>query len=825
MLTHVRARFQIIKESRHPADLHLVVRADAEGRHRAPVQARAPKPSKPRIPWGRVALWSAYALMAGYLAGYLTSLITQPAGRPWRIYTDWWIDGFEVIGAVLCLARGVRRRQRGNGRAVALILGLALLAWAAGDLVLKLETMDGSTLRTPSIADACWLAFFPLAYAALALFVRGEARGISGPNWLDGAVAGTGAAAVCAAFAFHRINALTRGTPLANVTRLAYPIGDLLLLCLLAGGSAMLASRRRAPWLFVATGVVVTVVGNTADLFDAHLGRTGSVLDAIARPTSILLLSMAMWVRRRPPEPFAEPKPATFAIPGISALAAFIVLYVGNLHQTTRIAFLLAAVTLLLVGVRLVASVRGLGALSQERRQQSLTDELTGLGNRRCLSLVLDSYFDEFDPGDPEPRTLAFLFIDLDRFKEINDTFGHSAGDQLLRQIGPRLSSCLRDTDLVVRLGGDEFVVLLLDADAAFATETAQRLTDALEQPFELGAMRATVAASIGISLAPGDATDAAGLLWCADVGMYRAKVGGDAFAVHQPELDRNADRLQLLEDLHTAIEHHELLLHYQPQRDLRTGEIVAVESLLRWAHPVLGLLPPMEFLPIAEEAGLMRPVTRFVLREAIGQCAKWRAEGNLWTVSVNISATNLNDPHLCYLVRELLELHDVPPRALVIEITETTVISDFERAARVIQQLRDLGVVVSVDDFGAGFTSLAHLSNLAVKELKLDRTFINRITGEDGVRDLNLVRATIELGHAMGLRIVAEGIEDQQTLELLAALGCDLGQGYFIGRPKRADLVDTRSAAPEGQIPEPRTPDDRFDETAGLTTDALQAR
>jgi diguanylate cyclase (GGDEF)-like protein len=462
--------------------------------------------------------------------------------------------------------------------------------------------------------------------------------------------------------------------------------------------------------------------------------------------------------------------------------------------------------------VRLVVSLRAMRALSQERRHQSLTDELTGLANRRCLSLVLDAFFGEFarlDGVEGQPahhRSLAFLFIDLDHFKEINDTFGHPAGDQLLRQIGPRLKECLRETDLVVRLGGDEFVVLLLGADATAATTVAQRLSEVLSQPFELDAIRAKVSASIGIALAPADARDGAGLLWAADIAMYRAKLGGVPFAVHQPDLDKSGNRLRLLEELRTAIAQGQLLLHYQPQLDLRTGAIVAVEALLRWAHPELGLLPPLDFLPFAEDAGLMRAITRFVLREAIAQCASWRNDGKQLTVSVNISATNLSDPYLKYLVRELLEIHDMPPSALVLEVTETTVIADFEAAANVIQELRDMGIVVSVDDFGAGFTSLAHLSNLAVKELKLDRIFISRLTAEDGSRDLNLVRATIELGHAMGLRIVAEGIEDLETLQLLSDLGCDLGQGYFIGKPKPADRLAFRAhlAGPAGQAEQP---------------------
>jgi diguanylate cyclase len=756
------------------------------------VQARAPKR---RTAWGRALLWSGYGLLAGYLAGYLLCLITQPADQPWPPFGAWWVDGASLAGAALCLLRSLRRKRYGKGRAIALTLGVALLMGALGSLVFTLERAGG-TPSTPSMADACWLAFFPAAYVALVLFVRGEVRHVPAPSWLDGAVAGTGAAAVCSAFAFHSISTFSGPTALATATNLAYPIGELLLLCLVVGGAAVLSDRISTAWLLLVAGVIVNVAGKTAGLFDAHLGRAGFVLSAMTWPASILLLSMAMWIRPRPADPFAEPKPATFVIPGISTLAAFIVLYVGNLHHTNRIAFLLATATLLLVGLRLVTSVRALRSLSHERRHQSLTDELTGLGNRRCLSLVLDVFFTELERLDESggpARSLAFLFIDLDRFKEINDTFGHPAGDQLLRQVGPRLTSCLRESDLLVRLGGDEFVVLLLDAGAAEATRVAERLNDALSEPFELGGLTASLSGSIGIAVAPGDATSGAQLLQCADTAMYRAKHGGIPFAVHQAELDKNGNRLQLLEELHTALAKGQLLLHYQPQLDLRTGDIVAVESLLRWAHPELGLLLPLDFLAFAEEAGLMWPITRFVLREAIAQCARWRAEGSSLTMSVNISATNLGDPQLKYLVRELLDIYGVAPQALVLEITETSVIADYEVAARVIQELRDLGVVVSVDDFGAGFTSLAHLSSLAVKELKLDRAFITGLTDEGRTSDLNLVRATIELGHAMGLRIVAEGIEDVATLHLLADLGCDVGQGFYIGKPKPADRLGLR--------------------------------
>ena len=264
--------------------------------------------------------------------------------------------------------------------------------------------------------------------------------------------------------------------------------------------------------------------------------------------------------------------------------------------------------------------------------------------------------------------------------------------------------------------------------------------------------------------------------------------------------MTRKVTGLLLLEELRTAIEEHQLELHYQPQLNLRSGQVAAVEALIRWAHPRLGMVPPDEFLPFAEEAGLMGPITTFVLNDALTQCATWRDAENPLRVSVNISATNLLDPRFVDRVRDLLQHHRVPADDLVLEITETSVISEFDQSQRVIQELSDLGIIVSIDDFGAGFTSLAHLSSLAVKELKIDIALISRLTAKDNQRDVDLVRATIELGHALGLRIVAEGIEDSATLTLLSDFGCDLGQGYFISKPKPATQLALESLIPTSE-------------------------
>jgi diguanylate cyclase (GGDEF)-like protein len=765
------------------------------GRQMAGARAMAGAVARQRLQDRRALMMPAgYGLLGLYLLGYLAWLIVRGSDQSWPLFGSWTVAGFEIFVSLLCVARGLTAR---SGRAVPVTLGLGLLLWALGDLILAVESQGGVEPPTPSLADAFYLGFFPLTYVAVVLFMRGEVRRLATPSWLDGAVAGAGAAAVCAAFVFHGVLHAAGGGTAATATNIAYPVSDLLLLSLVVGGSTLMSGRRKAPWLLIVAGIAINVVGDTANLFHSSLGRSGLILDAIAWPASILLMSMAVWLRPRPINPLVAQKPATFLIPGLSASGALVVVLAGNLQEISRVAVALATVTLVLAGLRLIRSVRAMRALSQERQHQSITDELTGLNNRRFLSTVLDAFFADYDQSAPGSRGLACLFVDLDHFKDINDTYGHLAGDQVLKQLGPRLTACLRAEDLLVRLGGDEFVVLLLDADADYAVVVAQRLTEVLAEPFTLSLTEASVGASIGIALAPTDATDAHSLLWCADIAMYRAKLAGSPYVCYHHDRDLIGNRMQLLAELQTAIDEHHLFLHYQPQLDLRSGRIVSVECLVRWQHRKLGVVPPLDFLPFAEEAGLMGQLTALVLSDAITQCAEWRDQGIVLTISVNISPTNLLDPQFVPLVEHLLDRHGVPASALILELTETSVISDFERSQQVIQELLDVGVFVSVDDFGAGFTSLAYLSTLAVKELKLDRTLVSPLSGGANPRDLELVRSTIELGHALGLRIVAEGIEDGATLELLSALGCDLGQGYFIGRPTVASQLAVASPAP----------------------------
>ncbi len=710
---------------------------------------------------------------------YLLSIVARGPNSevPWL--DGWAVAIFEYVMGALCLL-SVRSWHR--DRRIPIILGTAVLFWATGDVAL---TLEGANATVPGPADAFYLGFYPLAYAAIFLTVRRDAPRLVPATWMDGLVAGLGVAAACATFAFTGIEHAVGASGTAVATNLAYPTGDLLLLILVVGGTATMHGRPKAQWAMLALAFVTIAVGDTFNLLSTtrQASLVGGALNGIAWPTALMLMSAAMWVRPDGSDIMAQPRAPGFLLPGLGALSAVVVLLVGATGRVAEVAIALAVATLAVAGVRAALSARSLRRLTDERHRLSVTDHLTGLGNRRRLFNMLDQYFlDQSDPSTPR-RALSFLFVDLNHFKEINDSFGHAAGDELLRQLGPRLEEVLRDGDVLVRLGGDELGLVVLHPDAETVAAVAERVIVKLKQPFMLNDVPVRIGASIGAASAPQDASDSAALVHCADLAMYRAKLTDSTFEVYRHQLDGESNRLMLLEELRHAVGEGAFVLHYQPQLELRSGRTPTVEALIRWPNARLGMVPPLEFLPLAEEAGLMAELTNWVLDQALAQAARWREEGHPLTVSVNISVSNLLDPDFVSTVREALRRHQMPASSLILEITETTVIRDFEACKVVMAELRELGLGISIDDFGAGFTSLAYLANLSVTELKLDRSFITRLS-PDKQRDLAVVAATIELGHALRLKVVAEGIEDLATLDLLAQVGCDLVQGYYISRP-----------------------------------------
>jgi diguanylate cyclase (GGDEF)-like protein len=749
--------------------------------------------------------WTAFGVLGVVVIMYFISLLLRSPTQNWTWLDGWVVCAIELSASIICIVRGL---DKNPGRVAPLALGLGLLSWSLGDVFLTIESLGGTTPSVPSVADVFYIGFYPLAYVATVQLLRTAMGRLSRPNWLDGIVAGLGAAAICAAFAFHSILHAAGGSVATAATNLAYPIGDLLLLSLVIGGTVLLSGRSNLPWFLLAIGITLNVIGDTANLFSSSTifaTKLGTDLNAVAWPASLILMSMSVWLKPRTLDPLRTQRIAGVTLPSAAAGAGLAILLIGYVHTITWVALWLSATTLVVAGLRLTLSARDLRILTEERHRLAQTDELTGLGNRRYLFHVLETFFGDYANPWTNSRHLAFLFIDLNRFKEINDSFGHPAGDELLRQLGPRLRRAVPSTGSVFRLGGDELAVVLVDADAAEAQAAADRILLEICEPFILQKMKASVGASIGIALAPSDASDPIGLTWCADTAMYRAKLGNVPCVFYDHEIDGGEQKLNLVEELRVAVDEGNFVLHYQPLLNLHTGEILAVEALIRWPHATLGLVPPLKFLPLAEDAGLMQELTKWVLSTALAQCATWRDSGRTMTMSVNITTTNLLEEGFTELVASLLHQHDLSGNSLVIEITESSIITDFARSKTVIEALKTMGVVVSIDDFGAGFTSLAYLSSLAVGELKLDQAFITGLSAGGKERDLELVRATIQLGHDMELRVVAEGIEDVDTLNLLSDLGCDIAQGYFISRPMPAHKLSFQQeslATPAGVTP-----------------------
>jgi diguanylate cyclase (GGDEF)-like protein len=426
---------------------------------------------------------------------------------------------------------------------------------------------------------------------------------------------------------------------------------------------------------------------------------------------------------------------------------------------------------------------------SEDLERMATIDELTGLPNREHFRTGLRELIDRHDGGTEE---FSVMIMDLDRFKEINDTLGHHYGDLLLRELGPRLVSAAGPDGLVARLGGDEFAILSARSsdDPTAVERLSARLLDCVQQPLEIDDLSLEVGASIGVSRFPRDGHSAHDLLRCADVAMYAAKETLSGFAVYAPDQDRHSlGRLNIVSDVRRAIEAGEVVVHYQPKVDPTDLKVRGAEALVRWQHPDYGLLQPGSFIPAVEQSGLIGPLTRHVLDKSIEQCAAWRDAGHDLTVAVNLSVRNLLDRELPPEIERMLAEHQLPAHALELELTERIIMSDPDRALAILTRLSDLGVKLSVDDFGTGYSSLANLRRFPIDELKIDRSFVTPMLHDEG--NMIIVRSTINLAHDLGLRAIAEGVEDGPTLESLSRFGCDLAQGYHLSRPLASEAFD----------------------------------
>ncbi len=639
--------------------------------------------------------------------------------------------------------------------------------------------------RVPSealaaVVDVGWLAMYPLAYAGFVLLLGGGR--LRRAVWLDALLAAFAGGSLAALALIGRLLTLDPRGLVPALVHLAYPLGDLLLLMVVASVFGALGWRAGRAWTFLGLGFAVQSIADAAYAAGAASWRVGTLVDS-CWTTSLLLVVVAAWQR---------PQPATARTGGqghlvtaaVSAVLCVAVLFTATVLEVPPV------VSLLALGGVLTSVARTGVAFRQVRdlavfRSQARTDELTGLANRRRFTEALSAALRRTAPGRP-----AVLLVDLDRFKEVNDSLGHAAGDELLLEVGRRFATALRPGDLLARFGGDEFAVLTREGGGGSAAALAARLSAALSGPFVLSGVRVHVGSSTGVAVSVDGSEGAAELIRRADVAMYRAKA--DRCAVHQyadalDELSR--DRLRLVDELRTGIEGGQLVLHHQPKIAVASGRVTGVEALVRWQHPERGLVPPDVFLPLVEDAGLSSALSAQVLRMALRDCARWHAGGLPISVAVNLSTSELLDEDLPRRVAAMLREVGLTGSALVVEITESVFMVDKRTSVAVLSALRDQGIRISIDDYGTGYSSLAYLRELPLDELKLDRSFTQDLDTDP--RTAAIVASTVALAHSLGLAMVAEGVESDAVLERLRRDGCDLAQGFHVSRPLPADALE----------------------------------
>jgi len=737
-------------------------------------QSEAHPPLSPgQLLANRVLLWAMPTALVVYVL-ILVLLGTNSLVDVWVVLLGDWAA---VLLVWLAWAR-VR-----SGRPEIILTALALTAVALGDTAARLLPTDSGSTWLPTLADLCYLLFYALVIAALEVLAHRSLRGQGWPVLLSSAVGGLGAASMLAVALTAPVEAsFHQPLSAAGLMSIAFPVANLLLVAVLAGIASVPVVVLGRHGVLLVTGLVVFAAADVVESLEPASGSFVPTALNVAWAAAFVLITLWLLLsvhqRRLPPRVLvADDSPTAtiaVAVPLAATAGALGVLILASQLHVSMLAVCLAGGTLALATIPLAFRQRMLHALSH-------TDELTGLPNRRALALEVEARLRESDA----PAS-ALLVLDLDRFKEVNDSLGHETGDRLLGLISERLTGVLRSGDLLVRLGGDEFAVHLRHADAQRALAMARRLRAVTARPLLVDGLSLELQLSCGIALSPDHGSDLGDLLRAADIAMYVAKSTRAGQHIYSAVDDENdATRLRTLQDLRVALDEGQLLLHYQPKVNLRTNTVHGVEALVRWNHPTRGMLYPGEFLEVAEQGGLMRTLTSTVLTLALDQAALWHARGLPLTVAVNLSSRSLADFRLPGIVVAMLADRDLPGSALMLEVTEEFLLVDQDRARGILQQLRAAGVMIAVDDFGTGYSSLAYLRDLPIDELKLDQSFV--IPMLDDERASALVASSIHLGHSMGLRIVAEGVETREVLDQLAIFDCDIAQGYFLSRPEPA--------------------------------------
>jgi diguanylate cyclase (GGDEF)-like protein len=743
---------------------------------------------------GRLA--AAFALLGALLGVIAASAFLGVGGDAARPFIRDW------VGVCICILVtaivGLRPLWIRARRRPFALLAAGVSSYALGDLLWTTWLAHLAHPPVPSVCDVLWLAFYP--FVALAVVGLTGIRSRNRPSaavWLDGVVAGGGLASIGAAIIVSPVLDSATRSASTTATALAYPVGDLVLVGLVVGVIALRGWRIDRGWAFL--GVAFALLSIADFLYAMQTTTNAGRPSAVTNLVYLLALSTLAFVSWQVPPSRPEPKFASWSVllvPSGFMFAATGLLLYDHVHRLSTLPFALATVTLLAAMGRMIVAFRDARGLAEARRLAG-TDDLTALPNRRrFMALTEQAIADSRASG----QGLAVMMLDLDNFKQLNDTLGHHAGDELLREIGPRLQQALRHLHMVARLGGDEFAVLIHPTPGeAGIVEISQDILRALRAPFKVHELALRVTGSLGIAMFPDHARDADELMRHADIAMYQAKTSRDRYEFYAHERDTNSrERLALAAELATALSGEAIEVHYQPKAEAQTRRIVGVEALARWRRADGRLSPPSEFVGPAEHAGLARALTRRVVEVALAQARQWHEAGYALQMSVNTTVADLLDASFPDEIAAALERHAVPAHALILEVTESSVLADPERISSVMRRLRQLGVELSLDDFGTGYSSLAHLKALPVSELKIDRSFVSRM--RDDETDSAIVYALIQLARKLGLTLVAEGVEDRGTMEALRALDCDLIQGYLISRPLPAADIEAQLASQADQ-------------------------
>ena len=677
-----------------------------------------------------------------------------------------------LVASGLALRAALLRRDR----TAWLLTACGACAIGMGWLLWGLLYGNDPNPPTTSAVDLVWLAYYPLVFIAVGLLIGGEAPGVRRDLWLDGLVAAGAIAAFAEHFLFQPLVTSVGTSQQARdglAAGIAYPVCDLVVLACVIFGFWMAGGRLSRRFLLMGAAALISLIIDVQTLVLSLNGayQPGPPILALSLSGGLLILAAA-WRRERRFVIARRDDLRLLAVPLAFTLASAGLLMFSAVHGVEPIEAALAGSSVAVGALRFMLTMRDV--VHRAHSQPSQVDHLTGLPTWDAFQARAHEMLEHAGDG------LALLLMDIDRFKDLNDTLGHRSGDDVLAQVAKRFTAMREPGELLARMGGDEFAVLSASTDL---DALAIRYRNALSRPFQAHGIQVHVEASAGVARYPEDGATPSELLQRADIAMFAAKAHRIGHTAYDAAADQHSiERLSLLGDLPGAISGDQLLLHYQPKIEIASGRLAGVEALVRWRHPTRGLLGPDQFIPEHEQTTLTGPLTLKVIDLALTQCREWRDAGREIPIAVNASAPNLVDPGFPQAVARLIEKHGVDPGLLLLEITETAVAGDPLRATDTLRRLRAVGVEASLDDFGTGYSSLLHLKQLAVNELKIDRSFVAGMLTSPS--DAEIVRSTIELARRLAIRVVGEGVETPDELAQLTLHRCDGAQGYLFSRP-----------------------------------------